>query len=220
MKMTKSFPIPHSPFPISSIPHPPGLTIIEMAIAATGLVMFIFVFTRVWSWTGGTIVQRQEKFQATRLAAGQPDCAGMPVGYQRPPIKLVGMPDTVGGDGTPDEGPCRGIGTPPCTAAEPYYERAKQLFEEADVLIRQAVEKSQEAAALGARLADLTSQIRVICFGGSHPRCILVGPFAEIDATRAQLDAANQEAEALRAQAQAKSDEGNRQLELGNAACL
>src|SRR3990167_8411656 len=67
-------------------PSPHGQTIIEMVIAVTGIVMFIYVFTRIWTWTSGTIVQRQEAFQATRLAAGQPDCAGAAVGYRRPPL--------------------------------------------------------------------------------------------------------------------------------------
>lgn len=125
-----------------------GQAIIEFAFVFTGIVMFIYVFTKVWSWASGTIVQRQERFQATRLAAGQPATAGAPVGYQRPPLRLVGAPDTVAGDGNPDENPPLPppdgpIGSQPCDAAIPFYDAAHAKMDEADRMRQEDIPPAQ-----------------------------------------------------------------------------
>ena len=196
-----------------------GQTIIEMVIAVTGIVMFIYVFTRIWTWTSGTIVQRQEAFQATRLAAGQRASAGTPVGYQRPPLRLVGAPDTTGGDVPPGDITLE-LPPLPCTAAEPFFQQAQILFDEAQALTDQAAKKHAEANLLSLELKRLTAQIRVVCAGSKKKRrCWVVGPFAEIDATKAQLADTEAEAQALTDQAKAKADEASEQIRLGEEAC-
>src|SRR3990167_9456070 len=101
--------------PKSKIQNASGQSMLEFAIAFAGLVMFIFVFTRVWTWVNGTMVQRQEAFQRTRLAAGEAASAGIPVPYVPDPIALVGLPNSTGGVPRDPLGPpVPGTLKPPC----------------------------------------------------------------------------------------------------------
>lgn len=180
--------------------------------------MFVYVVMRVWVWLDTMIVQRQGSFQSTRLAAGQIATAGEPVPYQRPPIRLVGAPGSTGG--LPGGGVGLIPGDPPCTAAEPFYASATDLFAQAQALQDLADEKTAEAQQLGDQLAELTSQIHIVCSGkGKKKKCWAVGPFDEINQTQTALNQTTAEGKALSDQALAKSDEGNEQLQLGNAAC-
>jgi hypothetical protein len=195
-----------------------GQALLEFAISLIGIVMFFYVLLKVWVWLDTMIIGRQTSFQQTRLAAGQQATAGTPVPYQRPPIRLVGTPGSTGG--LPGDGVDLILGDPPCTAAEPFYAKAKQLFAESHSLQDLAHAKTLKAQQLSQKLAELTSQIHVVCSGkGKKKKCKVVGPFAEIDQTKAELDQTTAEAKALMNQALAKSNEANQQLQLGNEAC-
>jgi hypothetical protein len=134
---------------------------IEMTLAFVGFAVFIYVFLNVWVWMNGMIVQRQEAFQATRLSAGQEATAGAPVGYQRPPIELIGQPGAVGGDRPPVELPPPiadvPVGEAPCQAAVPFYEQARTLLAEAAALQAEGANRLDQAhqwsEALRAQLA-------------------------------------------------------------------
>lgn len=195
-----------------------GQSMLEFAISFAGLIMFIYVFLNVWVWVNSTLVGRQQKFQDTRVAAGQQGSAGAPVGYARPPIRLVGTSSSSTGDG--DTGGIAFVPPPPCLAAEPLYTQAQALYDEAVVLLDQSKALSLEIQALGARLRELTSQIRVVCSGGGRRRrCWVEGPFAEINATQALLSAKSAEVKSLTEQAKAKYDEAGALMAEGDAAC-
>ena len=156
--------------------HYRGQVMIEFAISLTGLVMFIYVFLKMWGWLSGMIVHRQSYFQATRVDAGKVATAGKEVGYAREPLKLVGIAGSVGGDGIGF--PSIPVPVPPCAAAKPFYDQAKAHFDQAAAYRAQAKPYlddmqtlSTEAQAIQTRLDQIDARLAVI-----NPR------IAELDA--------------------------------------
>ena len=138
-----------------------GQSMLEFAIAFAGLIIFIYVFLNVWVWLNGILVQRQQTFQRTRLAAGQPSTAGTPVGYVRPPIKLIGPASSPGGDPPPTiPPPTPGPPPPPCEAAQPYYDQAAALTAEANALMDQATQALAPVQGYTEQIQILIEQIR------------------------------------------------------------
>jgi hypothetical protein len=190
-----------------------GQSILEFAISFFGLIMFIYVLVNVWMWVNGIMVGRQRAFQTTRLAAGQRGSAGTPVGYARPPIKLVGQATTPSADPPPG---WTGIviGPPPCTAAEPFYEQAILLANEARLLAETQVPPlSAEIEALANQLvamanncASQSSKNQASCYAAMAP-------------VQAQLNAKTAELNALEAQIQSLVNQANALVLQGNAAC-
>ncbi len=67
-----------------------GQAMLEFGVGIIGAVAFFYVLLKCWMWMNQTLIERQQSFQQTRLAAGQIGYAGMPVPYQRPPLSLFG----------------------------------------------------------------------------------------------------------------------------------
>jgi hypothetical protein len=194
-----------------------GQVVVEFAFVFSGVIMFIYVFAKVWTWASGTIVQRQEAFQATRLVAGTKDTAGSPVGFTPPLIQLVGNPNAIGGN--PPPGP-PSPGVPPCAAGQPFFDQAEIILAQARALRAQAAAEQARSAALGKRLSNLWAQVRVECKGsGKRRTCSLVGPFAAIAATQALFDASVLLAQQLTAQALALEAQAQALIDQGFAAC-
>ena len=183
---------------------------LEFSLSFVGLIMFIYVFTRVWSWTSGMIVQRQQAFQHSRIAAGQPGSAGAPVGYARPPIRLVGQPSSPGGDphGLPS------IGEPPCTAAQPFYDQARVLLEEARDIADNQLPPVMER--LKRQAGDLQIMVNHCA---SLKKDQQQNCFRAIPPMQAALERTQAELKDLEAQLQAKMSQIQQLVAQGNAAC-
>jgi hypothetical protein len=188
---------------------------LEFAISFAGLIMFIYVLLNVWVWLNSIMVERQRAFQRTRVSAGQEGTAGAPVGYARPPIRLVGLPTSPGGD-KPASPLDLVIGEPPCVAAEPFYTEATRLLGEA-----RAIADGPLAAAT-ARAQALQKQIQATiayCSGRStrkrRGRC-----FAELlPPLQAQLKAVTDQIRTLSDQIRDLMDRARDQVKLGREAC-
>ena len=199
--------------PKSKIQNPSGQSILEFAISFVGLIMFIYVLLNVWVWLNSIMVERQRAFQHSRLAAGQAGTAGVPVGYVRPPIKLVGLASSPGGDALP---PGLGlvIGDPPCTAAEPFFQQALSLANEAKAIA------DNEIPPVAARLEQRANELKTMaehCAGlrrRSQQNCFRAVPplQARVEETRAEL-------QNLTDQVQAKHDQAQQLVDQGRAAC-
>ena len=185
---------------------------LEFAISFVGLIMFIYVLLNVWVWLNGILVGRQQAFQQTRLAAGQPGSAGTPVPYARPPIKLSGLPSSAGGD-TPPGTVDLIIGDPPCTAAQPYYDQAM-------VLANEAIELSNQVIPLSAQINAKAQQIQSLAaYCSSLPKKKQGGCFAGLPPLQAQLTALENQMIALDAEIQDKVNQAEALVEKGKAAC-
>lgn len=133
-----------------------GQVFLEYAISAIGVVMLLALAVRIWMWVNTTLVERQGKFQASRVEAGTRNTAGAFVDYsplRDRPLRLA-LIDTQGGlewsqdpDSLTSAGGTRGVPAPAgrCDAGESYFERANELFEEARDLRNQSDAYAEEA---------------------------------------------------------------------------
>ena len=190
-----------------------GQSILEFAISFTGLIMFIYVLLNVWVWLNSIMVERQRTFQRSRIAAGQPGSAGTPVAYARPPIRLVGLPSSPGGDVPPNPLDLT-IGDPPCAAAQPFYQEAIRLANEAkaiaDTQIPPVSAQLQQQANDLKNMAEYCASLRK----KSQPNC-----FRALPPMQAQLNVTADQLRDLNAQVQAKVSQARQQIDLGSAAC-
>lgn len=126
-----------------------GQVLLEFAISMFGVVAFMFVILKTWGWMSATILQRQEVFQQSRLAAGQ-DSSYQPVGYQRPALSLIGPMSSAGGPPGKWEPPIDVPTASPCADADQVFAASVELMEDATALFEQAK----------AQLEPLTTQLK------------------------------------------------------------
>ncbi|MCI0529740.1 MAG: hypothetical protein L0Y56_20045 [Nitrospira sp.] len=132
-----------------------GQVLIEYTLAIFGVVMFLYVTLNVWFWFNQMLMERQKSFQDTRLDAGQRETAGLLVPYERPPIRLIGGPNsTEGDDPDGDEEPGEDF-IPP----EPPCDDPGNLFEQCQAAQETVAEKGEEIAILSAEIESLGTQI-------------------------------------------------------------
>ena len=148
--------------PASSLQRHGGQVALEFVLSLAGLVMFIYVVLQTWMWLTGTVVHRQESFQATRLAAGQVATAGMRVPYARAPITLLGSPQATSGVPGLGGGPPP-LPPPPCAAAVPFFDQATELYrlgrERQEEAFRRLTPMGEEWRANEARLGAIAQRI-------------------------------------------------------------
>lgn len=143
---------------------PRGQVMLEFAISLIGLVMLTYVVLNVWVWMARMIPERQAAFQRTRLAAGSSE-PGKRVRYKPPLLALIGPP---GSRGEPAELPP--ILEAPCSAAEPLFQEARDLFNEANTVLRPLMEDElQQSRDHGEQAEDLAKKMGKFCPG--HPAC-------------------------------------------------
>ena len=196
-----------------------GQSFLEFAISLVGVVMFIYVLLNGWVWLTGTIIGRQAAFQATRLEAGQVASAGNPVPYQRPPIRLIGVPSSAGGR----SGPVGLDLIPKCEAGEPFIAEAERLLQDINTLKAQAEQTSAEVGDLAAQLKVRADEAQTVCprarrSSSARRRCDQLQ--REMQSLQSAIDQKTAELDALMRQIQDTSDEAQRQVELAELACL
>jgi hypothetical protein len=131
-----------------------GQVAMEYVLSLLGVVVFFGVILRVWMWTNSTLMRRQHSFQTTRVEAGTSGGdSGKAVPYVEEPIRLFGLPGTVGGGsgmppggggGGPADCPMRGLYNVYIGLAEAEEQRAANLLAGADAGADHCVPTSPE----------------------------------------------------------------------------
>ncbi len=103
--------------------------LLEFVLALIGIVLFVSVVVKVWVWVNQMIVQRQEAFQAGRLAAGRKDTSQRDrmTQFAPPQLRLFDEPLTPGARAVPKPADLKA----PCPAAEQGYAEAEVDYKKA-----------------------------------------------------------------------------------------
>ena len=191
-----------------------GQVLLEFAISLVGLIMLTYVVLNVWTWMTIPIVQRQDAFQRSRLAAGSSN-PGKPVQYRPPLLSLVGPPGSRGGQNLPPD-----IFDVPCTAAQPLYDQAKALLDEVNRsggLIEQRDAENAEAQRLAGVIRGLVQDMQVNCANNGEACYNFFLDIIHQKKRRMQEHADN--AQALTERIKTNYDEAMRLIQEGRALC-
>ncbi len=158
---------------------------LEYVIALFGAVALIYIILNVWYWLNRTLAERQGMYNTSRLAAGQARTAGQPVGYQRPPISLLGSvndPASYYNPGDPGSLP------PPSQAP----------CDDALLLIRNTRKLQQETAFIGLKLSVVGLRMQYV---GGVQQCLgnRIAGWDCADDDEDECDYANAQLDILRA---------------------
>ncbi len=127
-----------------------GQVLIEVALATVGVVVIAFVMARAANWLNRSMVQRNQSFQSTRMAAAQ--SAGLVRVAAPSQINLIGPGAARGG----------GAGSQPassynrsCPAGTSFYNQATMHRQAADACMREGELERQQAMDLSATAKEL-----------------------------------------------------------------
>ncbi|MBI4355533.1 MAG: hypothetical protein HY597_03665 [Candidatus Omnitrophica bacterium] len=153
-----------------------GQAVIETVMGLIAGMILLVGAAKVWTWLDTVIVERQEEYQKTRVAAAS-TTPGIPNHYGPPLLSIFGefsgqVPLTSGGGVVPRS---------PCTDADP-------LIAQAELLIAQAEALWAEADALLAQAEQLYLEVQDL--------------FKQADALTKQIDLLKQQINALQAEIQ------------------
>ena len=117
--------------------------LIEMTMATVGVVVIAFVMARAANWLNESMVERNQSFQDTRMAAAQ--SAGL-VGVAAPSdIHLIGPGAGRGGSAGPQGASSYNRS---CPQGDSYYNQAMMYRQQADACMRQGEAERQQATDL------------------------------------------------------------------------
>jgi len=181
-----------------------GQVTVEMALAASGIVVLAFMGAKVAAWLNESLVQRNDQFQAGRTVAGQPGAGLVPVGAVAPITLIGGGGSSPGGAGPQPPSSYNWV----CPQGFAFISHAAQDRSDAHNLMTFATTANQNAVTEANKVKDLldtAKNLRVQAYllrvAAANLRAVAAQLRADAAALRSGVPALRAEAADLLAQA-------------------